>query len=81
MKRTQIYLPEQTHQTLFRLAKKRKVSFAQIVRACIEREMGRMDTDYSGRKTMQAITRLGIRGGPKDLSANLDQYLYGKKGQ
>jgi len=78
MKRTQIYLPEHTHQTLLRLAQKRKVSFAQIVRVCIDKEMGRMDGDDFGKKTMKAIARLGIRGGPKDLSTNLDQYLYGK---
>lgn len=33
--------------------------------------------DYSGKNTMQAISGLKLQGGPKDLSANLDNYLYG----
>ena len=33
--------------------------------------------DFSGRLTMQRIAQLNLKGGPKDLSANMDHYLYG----
>lgn len=51
MIRTQIYIPENTHQTV----------------------------DDSGRDVMQALTELQAQGGPRDLSKNIDHYLYGGK--
>lgn len=39
----------------------------------------RLPPRISKRNGLLSIAKLGIRGGPKDLSANLDEYLYGDK--
>lgn len=31
----------------------------------------------SGKSTLQALAQLKLNGGPKDLSKNIDHYLYG----
>ncbi|MFA5995832.1 MAG: hypothetical protein WCW27_02730 [Patescibacteria group bacterium] len=33
-------------------------------------------TDHSGKATLLALSKMNITGGPKDLSQNLDKYLY-----
>jgi len=35
------------------------------------------DVDYSGRSALLKLVSMKVKGGPKDLSANLDHYLYG----
>lgn len=78
MIRTQIYIPEAIHQQLVNLATDQKKSIAELVRYFIEDGLTkRRIFDSSGTKVMQAIANMKIKKGPKDLSTNLDHYLYG----
>lgn len=78
MIRTQIYIPEDNHKDLLNLAALRKKSMADIIRSFIQNGLKKEKSrDYTGITTLQAISKLCLRGGPKDLSKNLDHYLYG----
>jgi len=79
MVRTQIYLPTQTHQRLMRLAKHREDSMANMVRKFIEEGLSQVTEDNSGMGALKALAGLKLTGGPADLSANIDRYLYGGK--
>ena len=74
MIRTQIYIPEMLHSQVKLLAKRQNKPLAQILRDFIKQ--GMVQTQNTGAKSLQALTKLRITGGPKDLSKNLDKYLY-----
>lgn len=77
MIRTQIYIPEPMHQQLVQLSTARKEPVAKILREFITKGIQTSGIDTSGRSAMRAIANLKFKGGPKDLSKNLDHYLYG----
>ena len=78
MKRTQIYIEENLHKQVTQLAERRGFSMAEIIRDFIRTGLNKQkNTDFSGKSVMQRIAKLRFKGGPKDLSANLDNYLYG----
>lgn len=78
MIRTQLYLPEEEHKTLLQLAQERNKSMAEIIRRLIKTGLAKEKSiDQSGKNVMLAVAGLKLRGGPKDLSRNLDYYLYG----
>jgi len=78
MVRTQIYIPDNVHHQLMHEAQKQGSSMAQLVRNFIEAGLQhKKDTDQSGKSAIEGLLRMSVKGGPKDLSANLDQYLYG----
>lgn len=78
MIRTQLYLPEEEHKTLLHLAQERNKSMAEIIRKLIRAGlMKEKSIDQSGKNVMLAIAELKLHGAPKDLSRNLDYYLYG----
>ncbi|HEX9722474.1 MAG TPA: hypothetical protein VGA53_04365 [Candidatus Paceibacterota bacterium] len=77
MIRTQIYIPKYTHDRLVQLARARKEALAKIVREFIEAGIEKSPLDQSGKTNLQELIRLNFRGGPKDLSTNLNRYLYG----
>lgn len=79
MIRTQIYIPKAAHLKLANLSRAYKEPIAKIVRDFIDQCLRKVEMDYSGKSAMQAISGLKLRGGPKDLSANLDNYLYGAR--
>lgn len=74
MIRTQIYIPETLHSQVKLLASKQKKPLAEILRDFIKQ--GMVKKQNTGAKSLQALTKLKITGGPKDLSKNLDKYLY-----
>ncbi len=78
MKRTQIYIDENTHDYLSLLAAEQSVSMAAVIRRFIKTglENQQKNQDQS-LKVMKNIAKLELKGGPKDLSTNLDHYLYG----
>jgi predicted DNA-binding protein len=78
MVRTQIYIPKNTHERLTHLARGINEPIAKIVRDFLEEALAKMPMDYSGKKALKAIAGLKLKGGPKDLSKNIDHYLYGK---
>lgn len=76
MFRTQLYLPENVHHSAKMLAKSRGLSLAELLRKCIERGVVEERERYK-KKPLSSLAKLKITGGPKDLSANMDDYLYG----
>lgn len=78
MIRTQIYIPEEEHKKLLRIAQDKKIPMAKIVRDFISDGLQKeRQKDYSGKRTLKILSTLGLSGGPKDLSKNIDHYLYG----
>ena len=78
MIRTQIYLDEDIHKDLNILAKKGKESMAKIARDILQEGIQkRKSLDKSGKEVLKKLLEMKVRGGPKDLSADLDHYMYG----
>ena len=66
------------HDKLLYFAKTNKEPMAAIVREFIEEGLKRAQVkNFSGKDNLQAISNLNLAGGPKDLSKNIDHYLYG----
>lgn len=66
------------HEKLLQYAKINKEPMAKIVREFIKEGLKRADIkDFSGKENLQALSNLNLTGGPKDLSKNVDHYLYG----
>lgn len=78
MIRTQIYIPEDEHRELLIVARKTGQPMAALIRSFIKRGLKEEKTiDRSGKETLKRLLAIGATGGPKDLSVNLDHYLYG----
>jgi hypothetical protein len=78
MIRTQIYIPETTHKELVKLAEVKRQPMAQVVRDFIEEGVKKaIEIDYTGKGAIRNLFNIKATGGPKDLSTNLDHYLYG----
>lgn len=80
MIRTQVYLPKDLYQEIKIVATKEKKASAQVIRDMLEEGV---DKKRKGRKTAgQALLELAEMAkknnwrGPKDLSTNIDKYLY-----
>lgn len=77
MIRTQIYIPEDLHREAKMIAKRREESLAELIRRMVCVGV-REEKKKMQRKSLASLTKLGITAGPRDLSRNLDKYLYGK---
>jgi triacylglycerol esterase/lipase EstA (alpha/beta hydrolase family) len=75
MKRTQIYLPEDTHAELSQWAKQHNTSIAELIRNFVKEGLKQKKTTQKS-PDLIGLSKLGLKGGPKDLSANLEKYLY-----
>lgn len=76
MIRTQIYIPETIHERAKSIARNKKQSMAKLYRDFITNGL-RTSENRSGDLTL--LAKLGIKGGPKTLSRDIDKYLYGGK--
>ena len=76
MIRTQIYIPETLHERAKMLAKSKKKSLANLYRGFIA-EGVEQTTQRQAKNSLDSLINLGFKGGPKDLSKNIDHYLYG----
>lgn len=82
MIRTQIYLTEQQIKTLKKQAFMSEVTLSQIIRDLIEKEMVRPMQPKKKRNSGSVLLEMAKEAeamhiqGPKDLSKNLDKYLY-----
>lgn len=74
MIRTQIYIPETLHNRAKLFAKKQKKPLAEVVREFIQQ--GIKNQQRAKVKSLEALIQLKITGGPKDLSKNMDKYLF-----
>lgn len=77
MIRTQIYIPESVHQIAKAIAQKKDESLAKLLRELIVRGLTE-EKKRLKKKSLSTLAGLNISGGPKDLSTNMDSYLYGK---
>ena len=75
MIRTQIYIPETLHERAKGVARNKKKSVANLYREFIAD--GLKKTTKTGDLT--SLVKLRLKGGPKNLSRDIDKYLYGGK--
>lgn len=73
--RTQIYIPETLHERAKTMARSKKQSLANLYRGFIAN--GLKDEEKRRGNSLDSLIKLNLKGGPKDLSTNIDHYLYG----
>lgn len=77
MIRTQVYLPEDLKLQLREYADNKSIPISEVVRKAVLKEINK------GKRTagdsLARIAAMAVKGGPKDLSSNLFDYLYGEK--
>lgn len=60
------------------LAKQRNLPMAEFVRSFVKEGLKKeKNLDRTGRGAMMALSQMKLKGGERDLSLNLDHYLYG----
>lgn len=74
MIRTQVFLPEKTYQFIKIRALREKKPAAQIVREVLEAGMAKFPRPES-EDVWAKLAKLNVKG-PRDLSKNIDKYLY-----
>lgn len=75
MIRAQIYIPETLHQRAKNLASSKKKSVANLYRDFIAAGLKKAVLA----KDLTSLAKLNLKGGPKNLSRDIDKYLYGAK--
>ena len=84
MNRTQIYLPKTQTDALRTLARRRRSTLSEVIRAILGERL-RADNVFNRRAPretlLDAAKRISALGkkGPRDLASNIDTYLYGEK--
>ena len=76
MRRTQIYLPKEMHYELSRLAAQKGLSMAELIRKILKICLVKKEQFLEPKNDLDRLAELRISGGPKDLSKNIDNYLY-----
>lgn len=78
---TSIYLDTDLYQTLCDVAKRRHISISQIIREKMQTTFSRPEPKGGAKQFLDELARLGDSldwsGTPKNLSENIDHYLYG----
>lgn len=75
MIRTQIYIPETLHQRAKSMARSKKQSVAKLYRDFIANGL----KEEVRTKDLTSLAKLNLKGGPKNLSRDIDKYLYEEK--
>lgn len=75
MVRTQIYLPQSMYQQLVAWARQQDLPMAEIIRMLVAK--GLKERPQKTGHNLADLAKLNLTGGPKDLSAKMDDYLYG----
>lgn len=75
MIRTQIYIPETIHQRTQLIARQQKKSMADLYRSFITSGLYKEDIN-SRQSDLTLLAKLNVKGGPKNLSRDMDKYLY-----
>ena len=78
MIRTQIYIPETLHERAKIIARNKKQSLANLYREFINNGL-KKETSKNRGGDLTVLAKLNIKGGPKNLSRDMDKYLYGDK--
>lgn len=77
MIRTQIYLPKELYQDIARIAELENKPKAEVIREVLKTNIAERKTNAAD--ALLRIVKLGKKlkvKGPRDLSANIDKYLY-----
>ena len=77
MIRTQIYIPDELHLATKAIAKRKDKSLAEVLRKFIAKGVQEERKQLKA-LSLNSLTTLNITAGPKDLSSNMDKYLYQK---
>jgi hypothetical protein len=78
MIRTQIYLDDALRDSLRHRAKQRSIPMAQLIRDLLNEALSEeKDAANMSNQAILTLRNLKLKGGPSDLSENLDYYLYG----
>lgn len=77
MIRTQVYLPKDLYQQIEIVARREKKARAQIIREMLQEGVRKKQAN-AGKILLEiaAMAKKHNWKGPKDLSANIDKYLY-----
>jgi len=75
MIRTQVYIPEELHLEAKMIAKQGDESLANLFRRLLTRYIAE-EKHKAKPKSLTSLAKLKFTLGPKDLSANMDKYLY-----
>lgn len=75
MIRTQIYIPEDLHTVVNTIAKIKDEPMAKVLRDYIARAVVEEKRNLKP-ASLTSLAKLQITKGPKDLSNNMDRYLY-----
>jgi len=76
MIRTQIYLTEELYRDVEALARRQKKTKSQVIRESLEEGLEGKKKTYNAGKILLKIAGKAVKGGEKDLSENIDKYLY-----
>ncbi len=76
-KRTQVYFPEKLYRDVRKRAKAESKSVAAVIREAVEKHLEEKEVDWDNDPFFKAAGF--IKTGVRDLSTNLDHYLYGAK--
>lgn len=76
MIRTQVYLPEELYNELKLLANTTRRKFSELVREGARLIVQKRIAQKRRFDVWKDFVGKGKRGGPKDISANIDYYLY-----
>lgn len=75
MIRTQIYIPDEIHHAAKKIARTKAESLAKVLRHFIAKGI-KEENQKLKPKPLSSLSQLNITEGPKDLSSNMDKYLY-----
>jgi hypothetical protein len=82
MLKTYLYIPEHLNEKINQTAKQQKMSKAEVIRQALESGIKRIQSQgNSGVEVLFKLAELGKKyklNGPKDSSARMDEYLWGK---
>ena len=76
----QIQLAERTHRAVKRVAKRLGVSVSEVVRRCVDRQLGADEAetpDQRARRALSAVGRYADPAGPGNVAADHDAVLAG----
>ena len=79
MLRTYIYVPDELDKKVIKIAKAIKISKAEAIRRAISSWVDNVVNKNSGAESLLMLAELGKKmklKGPKDLSTNMDKYLW-----
>lgn len=76
MIRTQVYLTKEIYHQVRIVAKADRKPAAQVIRELLEEGLELKQNGRPVQNGLLELAKIRARGGPRDLSENLDHYLY-----